>query len=203
MLNISLIQCSNARLSRAKSRDIEFCAGVSRLRSTRTGRAALFVTSLLAATPALAEPAPDATTLPGDAIIVTATRNPTETDKIASSITVLTKEAIDQAQDIGLTELLARTPGISFTRNGGYGTAPQLRIRGAETDHTVVVIDGVKLNDPSSTGGGYNFANLLVGDIDRIEIVRGPQSILWGSQAIGGVVNIVTASPRSDLEASA
>lgn len=163
----------------------------------------LSTTALLAATPALAEPSPDATTLPGDAIVVTATRTPTETDRIASSITVLTKEAIDQSQDIGVTELLARTPGISITRNGGYGTSTSVRIRGAETDHTVVVIDGVKLNDPSSTGGGYNFANLLVGDIDRIEILRGPQSILWGSQAIGGVVNIVTATPDAPLEASA
>lgn len=155
---------------------------------------------IAAATPALA--APDATSVPGEPIIVTATRTPTDTDKIASSITVLTREAIDQAQDIGVTELLIRTPGISFSRNGGYGTATSLRIRGAETDHTVVVIDGVKLNDPSATGGGYNFANLLVGDIDRIEILRGPQSILWGSQAIGGVVNIVTATPDAPIEAS-
>src|SRR3546814_1802522 len=58
------------------------------------------------------------------------------------------------------------------------------------------------LNDPSSTGGGFNFANLLAGDIDRIEVLRGPQSILWGSQAIGGVINIVTAAPEKALEGS-
>src|SRR3546814_16836712 len=75
-------------------------------------------------------------------------------------------------------------------------------IRGAETDQTVVVIDGVKLNDPSSAGGGYNFAHLLIGDAARIEVLRGPQSILWGSQAIGGVVNVVTALPERSLEGS-
>src|SRR3546814_14035847 len=65
-----------------------------------------------------------------------------------------------------------------------------------------VVIDGVKLNDPSSAGGGYNFAHLLIGDAARIEVLRGPQSILWGSQAIGGVVNVVTALPERSLAGS-
>src|SRR5690606_21493236 len=67
---------------------------------------------------------------------------------------------------------------------------------------TVAVIDGVKLNDPAAASGGYNFANLLVGDTERVEILRGPQSIFWGSQAIGGVVNVVTALPRQPFEAS-
>lgn len=138
----------------------------------------------------------------GDSIIVTATRVPLTLDEVPASIAVLDKAAIDRAQDIGVTELLLRTPGISISRNGGYGTATSLRIRGAESEHTVAVIDGVKLNDPSSTGGGFNFTNLLAGDISRIEVLRGPQSILWGSQAIGGVVNIVTASPDKALEGS-
>ena len=138
----------------------------------------------------------------GDSIIVTATRAPLTLDEVPSSIAVLDKAAIDRAQDIGVTELLLRTPGISISRNGGYGTSTSLRIRGAESDHSVVVIDGVKLNDPSSTGGGFNFTNLLAGDIARIEVLRGPQSILWGSQAIGGVVNVVTASPEKSLEGS-
>ena len=137
-----------------------------------------------------------------DSITVTATRAPLTLDEIPSSVAVLDKEAIDRAQDIGVTELLLRTPGISASRNGGYGTSTSLRVRGAESEHSVVVIDGVKLNDPSSTGGGFNFANLLAGDIDRIEVLRGPQSILWGSQAIGGVINIVTASPEKELEGS-
>ena len=138
----------------------------------------------------------------GDSIIVTATRAPLTLDEVPASITAIDKAAIDRSQDIGVTELLLRTPAISISRNGGYGTSTSLRIRGAESDHSVVVIDGVKLNDPSSTGGGFNFANLLVGDIDRIEVLRGPQSILWGSQAIGGVVNVVTASPEKALEGS-
>lgn len=137
-----------------------------------------------------------------DSILVTATRIPLELGRIPSSISLLDKTAIDRSQDIGVTELLLRTPGISIARNGGYGTSTSLRIRGAESDQTVVVIDGVKINDPSSTGGGYNFSNLLIGDAARIEVLRGPQSILWGSQAIGGLVNIVTPLPKAPLEGS-
>jgi vitamin B12 transporter len=154
---------------------------------------------LLSANAALPADAGDAD---GSTIIVTATRSPTPVAELPQTVTVLDKPAIDRAQDIGMSELLLRTPGVSLSRNGGYGTTTTLRIRGAESEQTVVVIDGVKLNDPASAGGGYNFANLLVGDTERVEILRGPQSIFWGSQAIGGVVNVVTASPDKPLEGS-
>ena len=175
----------------------------------------LYLPALLAAAPAVAQqaPTPDAAARPDaantgsadlapDTVIVTATRAPTAIDRVAASVTVLDKLAIDRAQDIGVSELLLRTPGVSLSRTGGYGTATSLRIRGAEGDQTVVVIDGVKLNDPSGPGGGYNFGDLLVGDAARIEVLRGPQSILWGSQAIGGVVNIVTPLPTTPLGAT-
>lgn len=147
---------------------------------------------------------PVATAQAGDAgeILVSAARGSVPADRLAASLTVLDKVDIDRAGDLLLSDLLLRTPGISLSRNGGFGTATSLRIRGAESDQTVVVIDGVKLNDPASAGGGYNFANLLVGDAHRIEVLRGPQSILWGSQAIGGVVNVETAPPARETEAS-
>ncbi|MBX7200091.1 MAG: TonB-dependent receptor [Rhodospirillaceae bacterium] len=138
-----------------------------------------------------------------DEIVVSATRTPTQIYKVGSSITVLTDNAIRESQTPVVSDLLAQTPGVSFSRNGGVGGTTALRIRGAETDQTVVVIDGVKLNDPASTGGGYNFANLLTGDIERMEVLRGAQSTLWGSQAIGGVVNVLTATPQKPFEVSA
>lgn len=128
-------------------------------------------------------------------LVVTATRTATPIEKVGASVTVLTQPAIEASQAISVVELLTQTPGVNFTRNGGPGASTSLNIRGAETQHTVVLIDGVKLNDPSSTQGGFNSGNLLVGDISRIEVLRGAQSTLWGSQAIGGVVNIVTADP--------
>ncbi len=133
-------------------------------------------------------------------LVITANRSPQAADKVGQSISVVTEKDIKAAQASDVSTLLATTPGVSFSRNGGVGGSTALRIRGAETDQTVVIVDGVKLNDPSSTGGGYNFSNLLAGDIARIEILRGAQSTLWGSQAIGGVVNIVTASADSPFE---
>ncbi len=176
----------------------------------RTAFATLAAASLLAAAPAFAEEqqaaAPDvagraAATAVAD-VIVTANRSAQPIERVGASVTVLTQAAIEARQTPAVAELLAQTPGVSFTRNGGVGASTGVNIRGAESQHTVVLIDGVKLNDPSSTQGGFNFGNLLVGDTARIEILRGAQSTLWGSQAIGGVVNIVTAEPTEALQGS-
>ncbi|WP_292053555.1 MULTISPECIES: TonB-dependent receptor plug domain-containing protein [unclassified Brevundimonas] len=140
-----------------------------------------------------------AATALGD-IVVTANRSAQSIDKVGASVTVLTAAALEASQATAVPDALARTPGVSFARNGGIGTVTSVNIRGAEGHHTVVLIDGVKMNDPSSTQGGANFSNLLVGDLSRIEVLRGAQSTLWGSQAIGGVVNIITAEPTQALQ---
>lgn len=166
-------------------------------------------TLLLAAAPAFAEEAPvaadpdvagkaGATSV--DTLIVTATRSPQAIEKIGASVTVFDKAEIDATQATAVVDLLTSVPGVSYSRNGGVGATTGVNIRGAESQHTVVLIDGVKLNDPSSTQGGFDFGNLLIGDVSRVEVLRGAQSTLWGSQAIGGVVNIVTADPTAPLE---
>ena len=139
---------------------------------------------------------------PLDPVVVTATRFATPLSKIGNSITVLSAEDIRDSQKTVLSDLLSATPGVTVTRNGGLGSTTFLRIRGAETDQTVVLFDGVKLNDPSSPGGGYDFANLVTNDFSHVEVLRGPQSTLWGSQAIGGVINIVTPQPAGPLSGS-
>ena len=136
-----------------------------------------------------------------DEIVVVANRAPEPLSKVGNSVTVLDQQAIQDSQKVELSELLATTPGITFSRNGGPGNTTSVYIRGANSDHTVVLIDGVVLNDPSLIGGNLDFGNLLVGDISRIEILRGAQSTLYGSQAIGGVINIVTTEPQTGLGA--
>lgn len=137
-----------------------------------------------------------------ETLVVTANRSAQRADRVGQSVTVLDAAAIEASQAVSVADLLVRTPGVSASSNGGIGQVAGVRIRGAEADHTVVVVDGVKLNDPSHPGGGYNFGNLLIGDIARIEVLRGAQSTLWGSQAVGGVVNIVTAQPTEPFAAS-
>lgn len=139
---------------------------------------------------------------PDESIVVDALRTPVSQDRVSSSVTVLDETAIIDAQPIALTDILLRMPGISLARNGGYGTTTSLRIRGADSGQTVMVLDGMRLSDPSSTAGGFGFSNMLLDDAERIEVLRGPQSILWGSDAIGGVINVTTRKPEKPLEGS-
>ncbi len=138
-----------------------------------------------------------------DTIIVSANRALQATSEVAQSVTVITLDDIVTRQSVAVTDLLRLVPGVTISSNGGLGTTTSVNIRGADSDQTVALIDGVKINDPSSPGGGFNFGNLLTGNIERIEVVRGSQSVLWGSQAIGGVVNIVTRAPTEDLAVNA
>lgn len=169
-----------------------------------TFAAGVSLTALLLASSALAQTAatPDVAAMGGDIadVVVTATRSPHAIDRIGASVTVLDEADIREDQAINLVDLIARTPAVSVARNGGPGGVTSVYVRGAESYHTVVVIDGVRLNDPATTRGGASFANLLVGDAARVEILRGAQSTLWGSQAIGGVINIVTAEPTAPFE---
>jgi vitamin B12 transporter len=136
-------------------------------------------------------------------VVVTATRTEQSLSEVGQSISVIDAEAIRQRQSDTVVDLLRNLPGVTFARNGGVGTSTSIFIRGAESDQTVALIDGVKLNDPAAPGGGFNFGSLLVGNISRIEVLRGSQSVLWGSQAIGGVVNVTTAEPTDQLAANA
>jgi vitamin B12 transporter len=179
------------------------------LRTEDLNMRSISVLALLAALPALALPsqvlAADTVDAANevDQVVVTAGRAADKLSEVPVSMTVITAETLRQRQAVVVSDLLSRTPGVTVTRNGGVGGSTQVRIRGAETDQTAVLIDGVKLNDPSSTGGGYNFATLLAGDVDRIEVLRGPQSTLWGSQAIGGVVSMITKTPDGPLSGDA
>ncbi len=164
--------------------------------------------AVLSATAVAAQPASAPDVAGGEAsnavrgVIVTANRSPTAAAQVAQAVTVIDRAEIEASQAILLPDLLARTAGVTLSRNGGPGGVTALRIRGAENDQTLVVIDGVRLNDVAQPGAGYNFANLLTGDVARVEVLRGAQSTLWGSQAIGGVINVVTTVPTEPFQAS-
>ena len=134
-----------------------------------------------------------------DTIVVTANRTARPIAQVGSSVTVIGEEEIVLRQASDVVDILRTVPGVTFNRNGGIGTATGVSIRGAQTDQTVVLVDGVKINDPSSIGAGFDFGTLLTGNIARVEVVRGTQSVLYGSQAIGGVVNLLTREPTEEL----
>lgn len=136
-------------------------------------------------------------------IVVTANRGAQPIDRVGQSVTVIDDAELTRRQTQTVADVLRTVPGVSIVRNGGIGASTGVFIRGADSDQTVALIDGVKLNDPSSPGGGFSFGNLLVGNIERIEVLRGPSSVLWGSQAIGGVVNMITRAPTEALTVNA
>jgi vitamin B12 transporter len=127
-----------------------------------------------------------------EAVVVTATRTEQPLAKTGESESVLTGSTLQDLQTVRLTDALALTPGITVDEAGGLGQPTAISIRGAETGQTVVLIDGVRINDPSSTDDGAILGDVLANNVDRVEILRGPQSTLYGSDAIGGVVNIIT-----------
>ena len=152
--------------------------------------------------PALSAVAAEAVDDDVEDVVVTANRIAQETSRVGDSVTVVSAKEQRRSQKTAVSDLVAMTPGITYARTGGLGGTTTVRIRGAESHQTMVLVDGVKLNDPSSASGEFNFADLLTDDFSQIEILRGPQSTLWGSQAIGGVINIVTPVPEGPLSGS-
>ncbi|MEW6501129.1 MAG: TonB-dependent receptor [Thermodesulfobacteriota bacterium] len=126
-------------------------------------------------------------------VVVTATRTPATVAEVGgSSVTVITAEEIAAKQQPTVEEVLKTVPGVSVVANGGMGTNTSVFIRGADSKNTLVLVDGVMFNDPSSGQRSANLANLTTDNIERIEIVRGPMSVLYGSNATAGVINIIT-----------
>lgn len=152
-------------------------------------RLLLTTTALLGlATAAHAE---TATTTDVDAVIVTATRLEARIDD-APDARVITADDIAASQATFAGDILETIPGLSLSRNGDFGGVTYVRMRGASADKTLVLVDGVVQNDPSSPNGGFDFASLDLGDVERIEVLSGPQGSLWGSDAIGGAIAFTT-----------
>ena len=154
-------------------------------------------TALLLTTAATAQEAPPPTS---PDVVVTALRVPA-TLATAPDVFVVTDADIKARQAIFAADILSTVPGVVVTQSGAFGGLTGVSIRGAPTDKTLVLIDGVPVNDASSPSGGYDFGAFDLGDIARVEVLTGPQGAIWGSDAIGGVVSFITKEPKG-LEAS-
>ncbi|MFA7595679.1 MAG: TonB-dependent receptor [Novosphingobium sp.] len=166
------------------------------------------LSAMAAATPALADTATDSAASAGNAepdgsdIVVTATRVPTDIGKIGSSITVITAKELENRQTRFVLDALQTTPGLSVAQFGARGTDSSLKLRGQNPEGTFVLIDGVEVSDPSRSQTAFDFSQLLATNIERIEVLRGSQSVLYGSEAIGGVINIVSKRGSGPLTGS-
>ncbi|MDP3737109.1 MAG: TonB-dependent receptor [Hyphomonadaceae bacterium] len=151
-------------------------------------RTALLTSAALAlAFPAFPQSAPPDE---GDVVVVTGSATPVEYEKVGSSLTVIGEELIEDQGYSYVPDVLRQVPGLAVNQAGAAGSLTQVRIRGAEGNHTLVLLDGIDVSSPDQ--GETDFSTLLSGDIERIEVLRGPQSGLYGSNALAGVVNLIT-----------
>jgi vitamin B12 transporter len=168
------------------------------MRSTLLATAALCAVPACLATEALAqETAPTTTEL-----VVTATRLPTRLDLVTGA-RVIDQAELEARQTPFVTDVLSTIPGVGVTQNGAFGGLASIRIRGASPDKTLVLIDGVPAGDPADPNGTFDASQLTTSDLERIEVLNGPQGSLWGSDAIGGVVAFTTrqeTGARAELE---
>lgn len=144
--------------------------------------------SLVLVTPALAEEVESTDTT----ITVVGQGFEEPVDESGQSVAVLGRGEIEAVQGSDITRLIERLPGVVFSRNGGPGGYTGVRVRGAEAEQLLVLVDGVRMDDPSQPSGGTNFGNLLAGNLEKVELLRGSNSVVWGSQAIGGVMALTT-----------
>lgn len=135
-------------------------------------------------------------------LVVTATRTELPLQEVISSATLVTRLDIERSLAGNLVEMLRSVPALDVVQSGGPGQHTAVFIRGAQSEHTLVLVDGIEMNDAISPGRSYDFEHLTTDNVDRAEIIRGPQSTLYGSDAIGGVINIITKKGDGELSGS-
>jgi vitamin B12 transporter len=123
---------------------------------------------------------------------VSPTLAPTPVSELGSSVTVITHHDIEAQQYTAIPQVFATVPGLNVVQSGGPGGTTSVFLRGANSNHTKVLLDGMDVNDPNAASGAFDFAHLSISDIDRIEVLRGPQSGLYGADAVGGVIDMRT-----------
>ena len=133
-------------------------------------------------------------------MLVTAARTPLELSRVASATTVIDSDDLERRQSRYVTDFLRSVPGFAVSRSGVEGAFTEVRVRGSEANQVLVLIDGVRVNDPALSDS-FRWEQLTTANVERIEIVRGPQSALWGTDAVGAVVNIISKPGSDDFSA--
>jgi len=136
-------------------------------------------------------------------VVVSATGVPTPAEQIANSVTLITSQDLEAQQRRTFPDALATVPGLNIVQGGGPGSQTSIFMRGTNSNHVKVLIDGIDVTDPSNANNAFDFGQLLTGDIERIEVLRGPQSGLYGSDAIGGVISVITKKGEGPFKANA
>ncbi len=134
--------------------------------------------------------------------VTSATKSDQSIKDVTSNVEVITKEEIEERHFTTITEALNTLPGINIVSNGGIGGTSTLNLRGTSNNRTLILIDGVKFKDHSSISG-TDISNLMITDIERIEVIKGAQSGIWGADAAAGVINIITKKAKDGLHANA
>jgi vitamin B12 transporter len=165
-------------------------------RGSRSHRA---VRSASPQAPASNAPAPGA----GASGVVSPTGVVTPAAELASSVTVVTEKDIQTQQQRTVPDILNTVPGLNVVQAGGPGAQASVFMRGTNANHTKVIVDGIDIGDPARPDGAFDYAHLLAADIQQMEILRGPQSGLYGSDAIGGVISIITKKGEGPPRATA
>ena len=134
-------------------------------------------------------------------IVVTASGFEQPRIETGQAITVIDEERLEELQAVSITDALQTVPGIAIAKRGPVGSQTGVFLRGGNGSQTLVLVDGVRINDPSSPNAAFDFGGLLTGNFEHVEVLRGPNSVIWGSQAIGGVINVQSVAPTEGLVA--
>src|SRR5206468_283143 len=173
----------------------------SRTRSEAMRKLVAIVISVAVMAPGLSVPATAQELRQTDPVVVTATKLAEPRSQVGATVTVITEEELKTYNYVTVDDALRQVPGLEVQRSGSIGKLSEIRIRGTSTNQVQVLIDGVRVKSP--TAGTFDFSDVALDQIERIEVVRGPQSTLYGADAIGGVVHIITKRGEGPFSAFA
>ncbi len=156
----------------------------------------LITATALSSVPAFAQQSDE------EQIVVTASGIEQSKTETGQAITVIDRDRLEDLQSVTIADAIRILPSVSVAQRGSVGSQTSVFIRGGNSSQTLVLLDGVRINDPSSPNGAFDFGALLTGNIGQVELLRGPGSIIWGSQAIGGVINVTTLKPTAGFSAN-